>query len=122
VTFTNNGFVLGNWMGQNADNLFIELGFSPSHAMRFTAFGEVFRKGGNLPIKDQYSDYQGNWKFLFGPLHIERSAGLSFKYQPLRDIFINLNGRLRTIEDEADPAQNRSQEFEWSIGAALGLW
>ncbi len=76
VTFTNNGFVLGNWMGQNADNLYVELGFSPSHAMRFTAFGEVFRKGGNLPIKDQYSDYQGNWKFLFGPLHIERSSGI----------------------------------------------
>jgi hypothetical protein len=122
VTFTNNGFVLGNWMGQNADNLYLELGFSPRHAMRVTAFGEIFRKGGDLSIFDQYSTDQGNRPFLFGPLHVERSTGLSVKYQPVRDIFINFDCRLRKIEDEADPVQNRSQQFEWNIGASLGLW
>jgi hypothetical protein len=121
-TYTNNGFVLGNWMGQNADNLFLELGFTPMHSLHLTAFSELFRKGGNLSIKDQYDDYQGRWTFLFGPLHIERSAGIIIQYQPVRDIFVNFNGRLRTIEDEADPAQNRSQQFEWTIGAGLGLW
>jgi len=122
VTFTNNGFVLGNWMGQNADNIFAEIGFTPMHALHLTAFGEIFRKGGDLSIFDQYSTYQGNWTFLFGPLHIERSAGLSIQYQPVRDIFVNFNSRVRTIEDEANPAQNRSQQFEWTIGASLGLW
>ena len=57
--------------------------------LRLTAFSEVFRKGGTLPLADQYSDNQGNWTFLFGPLHIERSFGFTAKYQPLRDVFIN---------------------------------
>jgi hypothetical protein len=121
-TYTNNGFVLGNWMGQNADNLFLELGFTPMHALHLTAFGEIFRKGGTLSILDQYANDQGNWKFLFGPLHVERSTGLTLQYQPIRDIFVHFNGRVRTIEDEADPSQNRAHQFECTIGASLGLW
>ncbi|MBN1396982.1 MAG: hypothetical protein JXA06_03020 [Bacteroidetes bacterium] len=122
VTFTNNGFVLGNWMGQNADNLYVEMGFAPRHALHLTAFAEVFRKGGSLSIVDQYSTEQGKKSFLFGPLHIQRSAGLSVQYQPVRDFFINFNGRVLTIEDEANPARNCTNQFEWTIGAGLGLW
>jgi hypothetical protein len=122
ATFTNNGFVLGNWMGQNADNLYLELGFTPMHALHLTAFSEIFRKGGNLSIRDQYAVDQGNWTFLFGPLHVERSIGVNLQYQPIRDIFVHFNGRVHTIEDEADPSQNRSQQFECTIGASLGLW
>jgi hypothetical protein len=90
--------------------------------LRLTAFGEIFRKGGSLSIVDQYSGDQGNWKFLFGPLHIERSIGISAKYQPFRDVFISLKTRLHKIEDENDPSMNRSQQFEFSLGASLGLW
>jgi hypothetical protein len=122
TTFTNNGFCLGSWMGQNADNLFLEVGLSPMHALRFTTFGEIFRKGGILPLADQYSDNQGNWKFLFDPLHIERSIGMTAKYQPFRDVYVNCSARVHKIEDEADPSQNRAKQFEWTIGASLGLW
>jgi hypothetical protein len=122
VTFANNGFVLGNWMGQNADNLFFEIGFTPMHALHLSAFGEIFRKGGTLPITDQYSENQGNWTYLFGPLHVERSIGLTLLYQPIRDVFVNFNGKVHSIEDEADPLQNRSQQIEFTIGARLGLW
>lgn len=122
TTFTNNGFVLGNWMGQNADDLFFELGYIPFHALKVTAFSEVFRKGGTLPIADQYANDQGDWTFLFGPLHVERSVGMTAKYQPIRDIFVHFDGRLHTIQDEADPSQNRTHQFECTIGASLGLW
>jgi hypothetical protein len=122
TTFTNNGFIMGNWMGQNADNLFLEIGLSPMHALRLTTFSEIFRKGGMLSLADQYSDNQGNWKFLFGPLHIERSVGMTAKYQPFRDVFVNCSARVHKIEDEADPSRNRPHQFEWTIGASLGLW
>jgi hypothetical protein len=122
TTFTNNGFIMGSWMGQNADNLFFEVGVSPMHALRLTTFGEIFRKGGMLPLADQYADNQGNWKFLFGPLHIERSIGITAKYQPFRDVFINSSVRVHKIEDEADPSQNRAHQFEFSLGANLGIW
>ena len=122
TTFTNNGFILGSWMGQNADDLFLEMGLTPMHSLRLTTFGEIYRKGGMLPLADQYSDNQGNWTFLFGPLHVERSIGLTVKYQPLRDVFINCRARLHKIEDEADPIQNRPHQFEFTLGAGVGLW
>ncbi|MCX6121366.1 MAG: hypothetical protein NTX44_07065 [Ignavibacteriales bacterium] len=122
TTFTNNGFVLGNWMGQNADDLFLEVGLTPMHSLRLSTFGEIYRKGGMLSLFDQYSTDQGNWTFLFGPLHIERSFGITAKYQPLRDVFINLSARLHKIEDEVDPAQNRAHQFEFTLGAGIGLW
>jgi hypothetical protein len=122
TTFTNNGFILGSWMGQNADDLFLELGLLPMHALRLTTFGEIYRKGGILSLKDQYSADGGNKPFLFGPLHIERSLGVSAKYQPLRDLFLNLRARIHKIEDEADSAQNRSHQFEFTLGVSLGIW
>ena len=122
TTFTNNGFILGSWMGQNSDDLFLELGFIPVHALRLTAYSEIFRKGGIMSLKDQYSEDEGDKPFLFGPLHLERSTGMSAKYQPLRDLFINVNARIRNIEDEADPAQNRSHQFEFTMGISLGIW
>jgi hypothetical protein len=122
TTFTNNGFVMGSWMGQNADDLFGEIGLNPMHALRLTTFGEIFRKGGTLPLADQYSQNQGNWAFLFGPLHIERSVGITAKYQPLRDVFINFRARLQKIEDEADPGQNRPHQLEFTLSACVGIW
>lgn len=122
TTFTNNGFILGSWMGQNADDLFLEIGLTPMHSLRVSTFGEIYRKGGMLSLFDQYSTDQGNWTFLFGPLHVERSIGITAKYQPLRDVFINLSARLNKIEDEADPAQNRAHQFEFTLGAGIGIW
>jgi hypothetical protein len=26
------------------------------------------------------------------------------------------------IEDEADPAQNRTRQFEFTLGAGIGIW
>jgi len=122
ATFANNGFVLGNWMGQNSDYLFLEFGYTPMHALRVTAFGDIYRKGGMLPIADQYSSDQGKMTFLFGPLHVERAIGITAKYQPIRDVFVNFKARLHRIEDEADPAQNRQHQFEFTLGASLGIW
>jgi hypothetical protein len=122
TTFTNNGFILGSWMGQNADDLFLELGLTPMHSLRLTTFGEIYRKGGMLPLADQYSDNQGNWTFLFGPLHIERSIGITAKYQPLRDVIIQCRASLHRIEDEADPVQNRPHQVEFTLGAGVGIW
>jgi len=122
VTFENNGFVLGNWMGQNSDNLYCEVGIIPKQGLRFSLFGNIFRKGAALSIFDQYSERQGEKPFLFGPLHEERSVGFAIKYQPLRDIFIDINGRFHRIRDELCPSMNKNFQFEFFSGISLGIW
>jgi hypothetical protein len=121
-TFTNNGFCLGSWMGQNADDLLLEVGYTPSRALRVTGFGEIYRKGAELAILDQYSTLQGEKPFLFGPLHIERTVGITAKYQVVRDVFVNGRVQLHRIQDELDPSQNRAHQLEFTLGASLGIW
>ncbi len=65
---------------------------------------------------------KGKCHFYSVPLHVERSFGITTKYQPIRDVFINFKARIHKIEDEADPAQNRSHQFEFTLGASLGIW
>jgi hypothetical protein len=109
-------------MGQNADDAFCEIGYTPIRSLRVTAFGEVYRKGGTMPIADEYANDQGRVSFMFGPLHIERSFGFTAVYEPLRDLFFNAKARLSRIQDEIDPAQNRAHEFEVTLGAGVGIW
>jgi len=117
--FTNNGFVMGNWMGQNADNLFFDLGYRPMRSLLLGATYEIFRKGGEEDIAYQYM--LPSQKFLYGPLHEERSYGVYVKYQFVRDGFLDARIGYRSTSDEVLRLRN-DRKLEFSIGARYGLW
>ena len=52
--FTNNGYVMGDWMGSNADRLTGEIKYTPIPRLRFTLRHEMLRKGGNNSVEQQY--------------------------------------------------------------------
>ncbi|HTP13932.1 MAG TPA: capsule assembly Wzi family protein [Bacteroidota bacterium] len=116
--YRNNGYVLGDWIGQNADDLYFDVSYRPLRQLQFGAFSEVYRKGGMEDISNMLSP--GEPPFLYGPLHQERSFGLHGKYQPLRDLFIDFRGRTVKIVDEA-LGTNKSQ-LEFVLGVQLGVW
>jgi len=122
VTFANSGYALGTWIGQNADLLFCQVGYTPYYKFSLSCYYERYRKGGDLSIGDQYSQDQGRKSFLFGPLHKEETFGLRLKYQPFRDFFIRTFLQWRTITDENDPTLNRSRQPEIFLSAGLGIW
>jgi hypothetical protein len=97
ITFANNGYDLGHWIGQNADLLTLD----PSNQYQID--------GGNLP-------------FLYGDVRGERSFGVKFKAEPLRDLFLEGHLLWRSIHDAADPSQDRSVSPEFGISARLGAW
>lgn len=121
--FTNNSYGLGYWSGQNADNLYFEACYRPVRLLKIGVFSEVYRKGGLMDVAYQYGGPDGSYgmpNFLYGPLHQERSYGLYWKYQPLRDVFVDFRGRQVKIDDEASAMHKK--QFEFTLGAQLGIW
>ncbi len=116
--YRNNGYVLGDWIGQNADDLYFDASYRPIRQLQVGAFSEVYRKGGLKDIGSMLGP--GEPWFLYGPLHEERSFGLYGKYQPLRDLFVDFRGRSVKIEDEA--TQTNKSQVEFTIGVQLGVW
>jgi hypothetical protein len=119
ANYTNNGYVLGDWIGQNGDDLYFEVSYRPMRQLRVGGFSEVYRKGGLMDVSYQYfSIYSPS--FLYGPLHEERSFGFYWKYEPLRDLFVDFRGRRVKIDDEA--SKSHKAQFEFILGAQLGVW
>jgi hypothetical protein len=122
ATYTNNGYVLGSWIGQNADDAYLALTYRPIRQLKLSAFNEVFRKGSPMPIQDQYTGNQEGFSFLDGTLHLERTFGIKVHYQPLRDVFIDGKAQVHTLIDDASPSQNVARQFEFTLGAKVGIW
>jgi hypothetical protein len=119
VDFTNNGYVMGSWMGQNADNIYVDLSYRPARSLVFGGAIQVYRKGGLKDIQYQYQ--LPPQPFLYGPLHEERSFGLYAKWQFVRDGFIDARVTSRTTSDEA-LGINKDKKLEFSVSARYGLW
>jgi hypothetical protein len=119
TTFTNNGYVMGSWMGQNSDNIYLNLSYKPIRSVTFGANMQVYRKGGEKDISYQYS--LPPLPFLYGPLHEERSFGLYGRYQFVRDGFLDARVTTRKTSDEALNIHG-DRKLEFSVTARYGLW
>lgn len=120
ATFTNNGYDMGHWIGQNADLLYAGIVFTPIRPLRLEASLERYRKGG---LKDVALQYQTpSQPFLYGPVHRETAFGFSGRYQIARDAFIFGNLRLIDRTDEANPGLNDKGRTEFRVGVEYGVW
>jgi hypothetical protein len=117
--FTSNGYVMGNWMGQNADNFYLNLSYKPIRSLVFGGSMQIFRKGGLKDISYQYTLPAS--PFLYGPLHEERSFGFYTRYQFVRDGFLDARVTSRKTSDEALNIHGE-QKLEFSVTARYGLW
>jgi hypothetical protein len=118
--YTNNGYIMGSWMGQNSENVFLDLSFKPHRSVSFGGSMQIFRKGGQKDIYYQYH-YPPGQPFLYGPLHEERSIGFHARYQFVRDGFIDARVTSRTTNDEVLNLKN-DHKVEFSVSARYGLW
>ncbi|MBM4168415.1 MAG: capsule assembly Wzi family protein [Ignavibacteria bacterium] len=120
ATFSNNGFDLGHWIGQNADLWYADISYSPSRSIKVGAFFERYRKGGRTDVSFQYR--LPSLEFLYGPLRTELSFGAYAELQPLRDLFINAGLKSIDLDNEALPLQSKSGSMELSLGVRYGIW
>jgi hypothetical protein len=109
-TYKHMDYVLGDWMGQNADELSFRLSYMPLSRFYITLTGERIRKGGLKDISYAYANLT-DLPFLYGPLRKEYSAECKFRYEIFRDSFINLQLKYSDISDE-----DSTRTFKWMLG------
>jgi len=122
VSFANNGYPLGHWIGQNADLLMMELSYRPIRALKVSAFTEINRKGGKADPAIQYTEDGGKLSFLYGPSIEKRTFGLTAWSEPLRDLYLRGFLRWNTVRDETRTGVDASKSPEFGISAQLGIW
>jgi hypothetical protein len=120
ATFTNNSFDMGHWIGQNADDLYLEASYQPMWWIRTGLYFERFRKGGKTDVGYQYKT--PSLDFLYGGIRTEQSIGIFGIGQPFRDLFVNAKLRLVKLDDENKPANNHNFKPEFTFTVSYGVW
>jgi len=100
TTYKHLNFVLGHWIGQNADQLRLQLDYQYLKNLKFTLYSEVVRKGG---LKDiGYYAYTNMTKmdFLYSPKRIDKRIGISVYYEYIHDLIAKFNYEYSNIKDD----------------------
>lgn len=100
ATYQSHQFDLGHWIGQNADNLFIEANYRPLRNLKLGVQFESLRKGAKDSTRFQYE--LPTPTFLYGPTIKRQSFGITARYEPLRDLFIDFHILLARYSQEAN--------------------
>lgn len=88
VTFQNHKVDLGHWIGQNADYLFVGGKYRPMRSLQLGAQFESLRKGDKKPTEFQYR--LPTPTFLYSPMWKTQSYGITARYEPVRDLYVDL--------------------------------
>lgn len=110
-------YTLGDWIGQNADQLHFELNYQFIRGLKIKSYFDAVRKGG---LEDIYFAYnqKKNIPFLSGPLRKDKIFGLEVSYEYIHDLFGKLYFEYSDISDD-DPA--RTPSFMLGKNQSIGL-
>ncbi len=118
-TYTSSSYLLGHWMGQNADLIYVEFNYRFLRGLQASIWGEYIRKGSS-DYSGQYGDQQPS--FLFGLKNYYTYLGLDAKYELIHDLNFEVKLRKNLSSNEQDDGSfEESQQNEFSIGAYYGL-
>ena len=85
-TYESASYILGHWMGQNADLVYGSLNYKILRGLQLTLWSEYIRKGGEGKPADQYTQPQP--PFLFGLNSRYIYAGFEIKYEITHEFFV----------------------------------
>lgn len=87
-TYQSSGYVMGHWMGNNADLAYGALKYKFLRGLNATLWAQYVRKGGQGPEVDQYTQPQP--PFLYGLRTNYSYLGLEIKYEIIHELFARL--------------------------------
>jgi hypothetical protein len=83
-------YILGHWMGHNADLVYASLNYRFLPGFQATAWGQYIRKGEDGNVEQQYN-IQPQPPFLFGLRKNYGYLGAEIKYEYTHELFAKLN-------------------------------
>jgi Capsule assembly protein Wzi len=84
--YTNSSYVMGDWMGNNADRIYASLNYRFLRGLQGTIWGQYIRKGESGTPEEQYSQPQP--PFLFGLRTNYTYLGIDLKYEITHELFV----------------------------------
>lgn len=110
-TYKHLNYVLGHWIGQNADQAVFRLDYKPLHNLKVSLTTELIRKGGLKDISFAYKN-RVYLPFLYEPLRKEISVELKSVYELYHDAFAEFSYKFTDIKDE-----DKTRTPEWMKGS-----
>ena len=114
-TYTSSSYLLGHWMGQNADLVYAEINYRFLRGFQAKIWGEYVRKGSS-DYSDQYGDHQPS--FLFGLKNYYTYLGMDVKYELIHDLNMELKFKRNFLSSEQDDGsfkEYQQNEFSWAL-------
>ncbi|MFZ2322068.1 MAG: capsule assembly Wzi family protein [Ignavibacteriaceae bacterium] len=101
TTYKHIDYPLGHWLGQNSDQIRLQLNYQLLRGLKFMIFAERIRKGGLDEIYFAYNDIKENGRsFLYGQLRKEYRTGLEVNYEYQHDLNLKIKYTYSDITDE----------------------
>ena len=86
--YSNANYSLGDWMGSNADRVFLSAKYHPKANLSLEAFAFMLRKNGDASIETQYFA-EPQPKFGFDPQYRRTKIGLNAQYELWNNMLLN---------------------------------
>jgi hypothetical protein len=97
-TYTNSSYLMGHYIGQNADQVFGQIDYYPLRGLTLSIWGEYIRQGGFDNVSEQYKD--PGEPFLYGEVRKETNIGLKISYQIIHDLYFKSHFTFSNISDQ----------------------
>jgi len=108
-TYMNANYLLGHYIGQNADQIFLQLDYRFMPGLETKLWSEHIRRGGMIAIANQY-ELPGE-AFLYGLRRNETNIGLEVSYEYLHDLFGKVYYQYSYVTDE-----DITRTLAWQLG------
>lgn len=119
-TYTSNNYLLGHWMGHNADMFYTSLEYRILRGLRAELWARFIRKGGDGVVADQYT--RPSKPFLFGLRNNYTDFGFETSYQIIHDVFIKFIYQSNSISSEINNGIFKDKNYsEIYFGINLGM-
>ncbi len=109
-TYRNSGYLLGHYIGQNADQIYTQINYRISRGLESKIWAESIRQGGLGEIKYQYTIGYAE-KFLYGKQRNETNFGIEFSYEYLHDLIGKAFYQYSHVTDE-----DSTRTPGWQVG------
>jgi len=115
-TYESHSFTLGDWMGNNADRLYVYVQYVPLPKLRIKLWHQKIRKGAAGTLQQQYFQ-QPQPKFMFGKLFDYKEAAMSLTYEWINRLMLfgELN-RVKVNYINAPATVNSSVKLGFTYG------
>lgn len=118
-TYRNSSYLMGHWMGHNADLFYSSINYRIFRGLQSTFWGAYIRKGSD-DYSEQYASTQP--PFLFGLRNTYKYFGIDVNYEFLHQLKIEAKFKSTAISSEQDDNSTKEKNFsEISLRLSYGF-